>query len=60
MISLYDTPLAILFFSFLFCLFVFSKAARTAYGGSQVRGLIGTVASGLYHSHSNMGSKPHL
>ena len=31
-----------------------------AYGGSQARGLIGAVASGLHHSHSNAGSEPHL
>ena len=41
------------------CLFVFSRAAPTAYGGSQARGPIGAVAAGLDHSHSNMGSKPH-
>ena len=43
--------------SFFFCLF---RAAPTAYGGSQARGLIGAVATGLYHSHSNAGSKLHL
>ena len=31
-----------------------------AYRGSQARGLIGAVASGLCHSHSNMGSEPRL
>ena len=31
-----------------------------AYGGSQARGLIGAVAAGLCHSHSNAGSEPHL
>ena len=40
-----------------FCLFVFSRAAATAYGGSQVRGLTGVVATGLHHSHSNMESE---
>ena len=30
------------------------------YGGSQARGLIGDVAAGPHHSHSNMGSEPHL
>ena len=29
-------------------------------GGSQARGRIGTVAGGLRHSHSNMGSEPRL
>ena len=31
-----------------------------AYGGSQTRGLIGAVATGLLHSHSNAGSEPPL
>ena len=31
-----------------------------AYGGSQARGQIGATAAGLHHSHSNLGSKPHL
>ena len=36
-------------FCFLFLLF---RAAPTAYGGSQARGLIGTTAAGLHHSHA--------
>ena len=35
-------------------------AAPTAYGGSQARGRIRAVASGLHYSHSNSGSEPHL
>ena len=31
-----------------------------AYGGSRARGLIGAVAAGLHHSHSHVGSEPHL
>ena len=31
-----------------FCLF---RALPTAYGGSQARGLIGAIATGLHHSH---------
>ena len=27
-----------------------------AYGGSQARSVIGAVAAGLHHSHSNLGS----
>ena len=42
------------------CLFVFSRAVPAAYGGSQARGLIGAVAVGLHHSHSNAGSQLHL
>ena len=46
------------FFSFFFfCLF---RAVPMAYGSSQARGQMGTAAAGLCHSHSNMGSKPHL
>ena len=32
------------------------RAAPMAYGGSEARGLIGAVAAGLCHSHSNMGT----
>ena len=38
----------------------FFRAAPKAYGDSQARGLIRAVGVGLRHSHSNMGSKPHL
>ena len=41
-------------------LFISSRAAPAAYGGSQARGLIGAVAAGLPHSHSNEGSEPCL
>ena len=44
-------------FFFLSCLF---RATPTAYGGFQARGLIGAVAAGLHHSHSNAGSKARL
>ena len=40
-----------------FCLF---RAAAAAYGSSQARGQIRAVAAHLYHSHSSVGSKPHL
>ena len=40
-----------------FCLF---RATTAAYGGSQARGLMGAVAAGLHHSHSNARSEPHL
>ena len=47
----------------LFCLFVclfvlVFRAALAAFGGSQARGLIGTTAASLRHSHT--GSKPRL
>ena len=38
----------------------FIRATPAAHGGSQVRGPIGAVASGLQHSHSNSGSEPSL
>ena len=47
------------FFFFLVFLAI-SLAAPAAYGGSQGRGLIGAVATGLHHSHSNTGSEPRL
>ena len=45
------------FFFFFFGLF---RAASEAYGGSQARGQIGAVATGLHHNHSNAISKPLL
>ena len=45
----------------IFCVFfAISWAAPMAYGGSQARGQMGAVASGLNQSHSNMGSEPLL
>ena len=41
-------------------LFAISWAAPAAHGGSQARGRIRAIASGLRQSHSNVGSKPHL
>ena len=46
-----------LFIYLFFCLF---RAAFVAYGGFQARGQIGAVAASLNHSHSNVGSEPHL
>ena len=44
-----------------FVLFFLSfRAAPVAYGGSQARIPIRTVAAGLCHSHSSVGSEPHL
>ena len=45
---------------FFFCLFAISWATLMAFGGSQARGQIRAVGTGLRHSHSNSGSKPHL
>ena len=49
-----------IFFFFVFCFFVFSRAKHMAYGGSQTRSPIGAVAAGLRLSHSNAGSEPCL
>ena len=49
-----------IFFFFFFCLFAISWAAPAAYGGSQARGRIGALATGLRQSHSNVGSEQHL
>ena len=35
-------------------------ATLVAYGSSQARGQIGALATGLCHSHSNVGSEPWL
>ena len=48
------------FFFFFFFFFLLLRAALSAYGGSQARGLIGAVAAGLRQSHSNAGSQPRL
>ena len=36
------------------------RAAPAVHGGFQARGLIGAVAAGLHHSHSNARSEPRL
>ena len=48
------------FFFFFFSLFAFSRAAPSAYGGSQTRDPVGAVAAGLHQSHSNVRSEPRL
>ena len=45
--------LLLLFYFIFFGLFAFSRAASAACGGSQARGLIRAVATGLHQSHSN-------
>ena len=62
--SLVDTLFKLYRLPFCCCcccyLFAISWATPTAYAGSQARGLIRAVASGLRQSHSNTGSQPHL
>ena len=53
MIQLYIIPFHLFFF-----FFPFLGPHSQAYGGSQARDLIGAVAPGLHHSHSNAGSEP--
>ena len=36
------------------------KATPVSYGSSKARGQIGAAAADLHHSHSNIGSEPHL
>ena len=50
----------ILYFFLFFYFFAFSRAASVAYAGSQARGLMGAVATGLHQGHSNAGSKMRL
>ena len=45
---------------FFFVFLSFSRATPAAYGGSQARGLIGAVATGLLQSHSHARSEPSL
>ena len=45
------------FFFFFFCPF---RATPTAYGASQAKGLMGSVAASLHHSHSGARSEPRL
>ena len=47
-------------FFFLFFFLPFLGPLPAACGGSQARGPTGALATGLDHSHSNAGSKPHL
>ena len=54
--SLHNSP----FSFFVFGLFAISWAAPMAYEGSQARGLIGAIAAGRGHSHSNAESEPRL
>ena len=55
-----DTYTYIFLFFFALFFFLLFRAVPAALGDSQARGLIGAVAAGLRHSHSNLGSKLHL
>ena len=53
---LYPSVFDFCFLVFLFLFFCLFRATPVAYGGSQARGLIGAVASGLCQDHSSVGS----
>ena len=42
------------------CVLALLRATPVAYGGSQAGGQTRSVAAALRHSHSNVGSEPHL
>ena len=54
-----DASLGSAMLLFIHC-FLFLRAALEAYGRTQARGCIRATAAGLYFSHSNAGSEPHL
>ena len=49
-----------MWFFFFVCVFCLFRATPAADGGSQARGQIRATAANLHHSHSNLGSEPHL
>ena len=49
--------LLLLLFIYFLSFLPFSRAAPSAYGGSQARGPVGAVAAGLRDSHSSLGSE---
>ena len=53
-------PYDSLYITIFFLSFCLSRAAPTAYGGSQARGPTGAVATGLHQSHSKVVSEPRL
>ena len=57
--GLYDFLRSCVYLNFFLAFFAFG-AAPVAYGDSQAKGPIGTVATGPCQSHSNAESKPHL
>ena len=58
--SVYLTQSFFSCFIFIFYFLCVFRAIPVVYGSSQARGLIGSVAAALWHSHSNAGSKPRL
>ena len=60
-LHLLSSALSVFCFFLFVCFFVWSysflRAVPMAYGGSQAKSLIGAVAAGLHHSHSNTRSE---
>ena len=54
------TPSFVFFVFFVVVVVLLFRAAPAAHGSSQARGPIAAAATGLRHSHSNLGSEPHL
>ena len=54
------SSLALFIYLFIYLFICLFRAAASAHGGSQDRGLTGAGAVGLHHSHSNAGSEPQL
>ena len=59
-LSMIQNHWAQIFLFVCFCLFAFPRATPMACGGSQASSLIGAMAAGLRHSHSNVESEPCL
>ena len=58
--SVLNSRLSLLFSSYFFCLFIFSRAVHGHMEIPRLQLPIGAVAASLHHGHSNMGSKLHL
>ena len=60
--SLYEIPktTTVSVFHIIIIIILLLKAVPMAYGSSQAQGWITAAPAGLHHSHSNMGSEPHL
>ena len=49
-----DPPSQLRYIDFIFFVFCLFSATPAVCGGSQARGLIGAIDTGLHHSHSNV------
>ena len=60
LLPILSLPVTVFISSFSFFSFFFFFGHTHGIWRFQARGLIQAVATGLHHSHSNMGSEPHL